>query len=125
MNLHGVVIGAISAVNPCSNATVKVSTGYTVAADGTQVPKYTKQFGSVQVQSLTAKELEHVTSLNLQAVTKKLYAYGALNGLVRAAKQGGDLVDVDGVSYLVVHVFEDWPDWCAVGLKEQLEVPCS
>lgn len=124
MNLHGCVIGAISAVNPCSIATVKVSTGYTISPDGTQVPKYVKQAGSVQVQSLTAKELEHVASLNLQAVTKKMYAFGAISGIVRTAAKGGDIIEVDGVTYLAVHVFEDWPDWCAVGLKEQLEVPC-
>jgi hypothetical protein len=128
LNLHGVVIGAISAVNPQSWVTVKVNDGYTVAADGTQVPKYIKESGFVEIQSLSAKEIEHLASTNLQAVTKKLYAYGAINGIVRRAALGGDIIEAGSITYLVVHVFEDWDSdggWCAVGLKEQLEAACS
>ena len=42
MNLHGIVSGAISAVNPLIFATLFVSTGYTTGGDGTQISTYSE-----------------------------------------------------------------------------------
>lgn len=40
MNLHGVVSGAIGAVNPFVPGTIQISTGYSTSASGKRVPSY-------------------------------------------------------------------------------------
>ena len=37
MNLHGIVSGAIGAINPKTELILRVSTGYATAADGARV----------------------------------------------------------------------------------------
>lgn len=120
MNLHGVVTPAISAVNPPSYVTIEKSIGYTTDVDGTQIPQYCIYKGNVNVQALAAHELAHLNSLNIQSVTHKLYAFGNLNSVVRDAAEGGDLLNINGDLWKVVHVFEAWADWCAVGIKRQV-----
>ena len=120
MNLHGIVTPAVSAVNPPQRARVRYSDGYTVDTDGTQIPKYCEFTVDLQVQALTAKELQHLAEMNIQGVTHKIYAYGQLNSVIRDLQKGGDLVTLDCGDWKVVHVFESWPDWSAVGVKRQV-----
>lgn len=120
MNLHSVVSGAIATVNPPTEVTVQQSTGYTVSADGTQVPVFTPVAADLQVHALGAHELEHLANLNIQGVMRKLYAYGSLNGVIRNAQEGGDLIQWNAMTWKVVHVFETWPDWSAVAIKQQV-----
>ena len=121
MNLHQIVSGAIGAVNPFVPVTVRVSTGYTVAADGSQVPAYAAdQTVSAQVQSLSYNDIQHLDALNIQGVRSAIYLNGQLSGLVRPENKGGDLVVFgDGTVYLVAVVLENWPDWCKVAVTLQ------
>lgn len=119
MNLHGIAAPLIGAVNPFIEATLLKSTGYTVNASYEQVPGYAApEVVRAQVQPLTWRDLEHVDGLNLQGTRRKIYLYGRADGQVRVSEKGGDLVTIaSGVNagtWLVVYVFEQWPDWCAV-----------
>jgi hypothetical protein len=114
VNLHGLAVGVISAVNPLEQIVVLRSTGQTTQPDGKRVPQYadpTPVFA--QVQSLTADDLRQIDGLNLQGVKRAIYINGRTDGIIRRDQKGGDLViRSDGVTWLNVHVLEYWPDWC-------------
>ncbi len=122
MNLHSIVSGAIGAINPFQMASVMYSSGYTTSADGKQIPAYvTVQGVSVQVQALTAKEIEHLDSLNIQGVMKALYLNGNSQGVVRPLGQGGDLFMLASGTWLVTTVLETWDTgWCKVAVTQQM-----
>lgn len=118
MNLHQLVRGAISAVNPDTLAVIQTSTGYTTAANGQQQPTYATTYNvTVQVQGLTAPELDHVDSLNIQGTLRGFWINGNVQGTVRSLGKGGDILTMaNGSTWLVVHVLETWDSagWCHV-----------
>lgn len=121
MNLHGIASRVVSAVNPMIPVTVKVSTGYTTSADGTQVPSYSTINTTGQVQMMSGKDLRQLEGLNVQGVTEKAYLNGNYEGVFRVLGKGGDLLVFGGRTYLVMAVLERWPDWCCVALTMQLD----
>lgn len=128
MNLHGLAIGAISAVNPQIPVSVKVSTGYTTVPGGRQVPNYATPYTVPgQVQSLTFKDLHQLDGLNLNGTKRAIYLFGRFDGVVRSLMKGGDLVTVTGGVnagvWLVCLVLEQWPNWCKVAVVLQDESP--
>jgi hypothetical protein len=122
MNLHGIVSGAIGAINPnITNATVNYSNGYTIAAGGKQIPAYTTVTGvKIQVQALTGKEILQTQGLNLQGVVRAIYLYGDTQGAVRVSSKGGDLILFNGQTWLTATVLETWPDWSKVAATLQV-----
>jgi len=124
MNLHSIVAPIIAAVNPMISATWQQSDGtYTTSASGQRTPNYTTT-GNVQlqVQALSARDLAHLDGLNIQNVTRKVWANGSLQGVNRTTGQGGDLLTFNGSTYLVTIVFETWDQdgpWCSAGLTLQ------
>ncbi len=124
MNLHGIVRGTVTAVNPDLTVTLKQSTGYTTSADGTQVPAYSTTTGvHAQIQALSGKDLRQIDGMNLQGSLAAFYLYGAISGVVRASQEGGDLITVASGAYagtwLVTITLEQWSDggpasWCKV-----------
>ena len=122
MNLHAIVSGAVSAVNPSALVTVRVSAGYTIAADGTQVPSYTT-FSNVpaQIQALSYTDLMKMGGLNIEGIRRAIYLNGNIEGVDRAAIKGGDLItEPDGTVWLVAMVLEAWPDWSKVCCTKQV-----
>lgn len=120
MNLHGIVRGAIDAVNPHLPVTIKQSTGYATNPDGSQVPTYALVSTTGQKQALTGADILRLNSLNVQGVSEKMYLDGNYEGLIRATGKGGDLITFNGQTYLVAAVLERWPDWCCVALTMQV-----
>lgn len=114
MNLHGIVSGAISTVNPPEKIGILRSTGYTTLPNGKQVPQYASpSFVFAQVQSLTYNDLTQISGLNIQGVRRAVYINGETDGVIRRDQKGGDLIiRQDGKTWLNVHVLEYWPDWC-------------
>lgn len=115
MDLHIIASGVICAVNPMTSALLIASNGYTTGPDGTQAETYAPpvtQF--IQIQDLSAQELIHLSSLNIQGNLQKIYMDGQWNGIVRPRGQGGDLLIYGGQNWLIVHVLEQWPDWTSV-----------
>lgn len=121
MNLHGIVSGAISAVNPPQSASLYRSAGYTTLPDGRQQPKYAPPATvNAQVQDLSQKDLAQLASMNVQGSQRVAYLNGSLFGLVRVESKGGDLLTMaDGHTWLVTAVLEQWADWCKVALTLQ------
>lgn len=123
MNLHALVRGAITAVNPDILGTWRKSTGATTAATGKRTPTFTDTPNvGLQVQAAAGDDLQHIDFMNQQGVYRKVYAYGDIEGIVRPDLKGGDLLlfAFNGVvrNWLVVEVLETWqPDttgWCCV-----------
>lgn len=127
MNLHAIVSSAIGVVNPSVICTVRISTGYTVAADGTQLPTYKSTDNvPVQVQALTYTDLMKMGSLNIQGTRRKGYFNGNVEGLNRAAMKGGDLVVMPDLptfpgptTWLIAQVLEHFEGWTSVSLTLQ------
>lgn len=120
MNLHSIVRGAITSVNPDICATLLRSNGYVTGADGKQVPVFLSFSGRIQVQGVSGKDLEHTDYLNIQGVLRTVYLVGNWAGVVRADQKGGDIMkfpQVPGAAvqdWRVVSIKETWPNWCSV-----------
>lgn len=127
MNLHAIVSPAIGIVNPPVFCTVRISSGYTISADGTQVPAYsTADDVPVQVQAMTYTDLMQMDSLNIQGTRRKGYFYGNIEGLNRSAMKGGDIVIMPNLPtfpgptlWLVATVLEHFEGWTSVALTLQ------
>lgn len=115
MNLHGIVSGAINAVNPFVTVAVSYSTGYATDSNYVQVPTYETFPAKAQIQALSGKDLRQVEGLNLQGTVRAIYFYGDVEAIVRVLRKGGDMItDSDNNAWLVNQVLETWPDWCKV-----------
>lgn len=121
MNLNALVGPLVGNVNPSISITVQKSTGYTIAADGTQQPTYTTSTVTGQVQPLSEQDLKRLEGLNAQDVTYKVFLNGDFEGVFRKTGRGGDLLSWGGNTYLVTAVIERWPDWTAVGVTLQMD----
>jgi hypothetical protein len=120
MNLHNLVRGTITAVNPDIPVTVVPSTGSTENAAGRIVPAYgAPVITSGQKQPVTGREIERFQQQNIQGVTCKMHLNGNYEGLFRVLGKGGDLLQFGGQTYLVASVMERWPDWCCLALTLQ------
>ncbi len=118
MNLHAIVAPIVAVVNPMLPVTLQVSTGSTLSPDGTRAPTYAAPVTvQAQVQSLTFRDITQISGLNLQGDRRAFYLLGDIEGLVRPANKGGDLITFpDGTVWLVALVLEAWG---ATGTSEQ------
>jgi hypothetical protein len=126
MNLHALVRGTITAINPDRTISLKRSNGYTTSANGKQVPTYAATVSGVaQIQALSGGDLRHMNNLNITGIMRKVYLYGNWMGIIRTDKTGGDVLTFPQVpggadqDWNVVSVFETWDTWCAVGVVLQ------
>lgn len=124
MNLQQITASIISSINPTQPVTVYLSTGPgPTQPDGSRPPTYEDPFiASAQVQPITTGDLRKLDALNIQGVNQKVYLTGALRGIQRVNKLGGDLIVLkDGTTYLVKAVLEGWTNvgWCSVAVVLQ------
>lgn len=126
MNLHSIVAGAIGAINPFVPATLKRSTGYVTAPDGSRTPQFALYYVSAQLQELTQADLKHLEGLGVQGAQYAAYFNGSAAGTIRAQQRGGDLlvfapgVLEEGTTWLVTAVLEKWlPGWVKVAITLQ------
>lgn len=135
LNLHAIVAPYIAVVNPMAPVTIQFSTGYTTAADGTQIPTYSAPLSmQAQIQALTFGDLRQVDGLNLNGTRRGIYLYGDVQGVVRVARKGGDLITFVGAAggfpsgsvWLVALALETWNGadggWCKVAATLQDDV---
>lgn len=131
LNLHTVVRGAITSVNPDTAAVWRSSTGYTTADDGAQTATYAESDVTIQVQAAGTQTLRHAEMQNIQGVMRDVYMWGNTQGVVRPDAKGGDLLVFPGVrgggvaqTWLVFAVMGTWaPDgtgFCKLGVVLQL-----
>lgn len=122
LNLHGLVRGAITSVNPDTAVTVRFSTGAALQPNRSRVPTYSAPVPmTAQVQSLSTGDLRQLDGLNIQGSTRKAYFYGSVDVVSRLRQTGGDLVTLPDGVYLTTAVLERWPDWCCVALTLQMD----
>ena len=116
MNLHGIVTGYISVVNPTQFYVYRQSTGYVTDANFTQQPQYAPGVTvQCQVQPRSVAGLHAIGGVNLTGVSQKMYLNGDQEGIVRSMVRGGDLfTDPTGAVWLVTNTVENWPDWTGI-----------
>lgn len=120
MNVYAIANSVIQSANQDIDAVWLRSTGYTTDAAGRRTNASQRNTVRIQVQGLSAGELAHTDGLNIQGVRRAVYMFGNLQGVVRADKQGGDILqfpEIPGQSakdWRVVHVLETWPEWSKV-----------
>lgn len=125
MNLHGIVAPYIGAVNPLIPVVLQISTGHgAINPDGTETPQYSAPIPVTgQVQPISTPDLQQLDGVNLGGVRWKIYLYGAVNGIVRPERKGGDLITISTGphrgKWLVVQVLEQWPDWVCAAIVQQ------
>lgn len=121
LNLHGIVRGAITSVNSDQTLAYEESTGSTIGAGFKPAPGYAAvQQIRGQVQALSWKDLQQLDGINMNGERRAIYLYGAINGVVRPAAKGGDLLtDSDENVWLVVQNLEQWPFHCKVAVTLQ------
>ncbi len=98
-------------------------TGY-ASVDYNRKPSYASPIAIViQTQALSEKEIEHLDALNLSDATRAVYANRELTCVDRKDQTGGDLLDFDNDTWLVIAVLEGWSStagWCKVAVAKQL-----
>jgi hypothetical protein len=124
LNVFSIANRAISVINPHRRAKLRRAAGYTIAADGTQIPRY-DEIGEmlVNVQSVSTSDLMKADGLNLQGNKSAVYLVGDWNGIIRADQTGGDILILDGYEWLVTLVLESWPEWTKVLVTQQSPKP--
>lgn len=127
MNLHSMVRGAITTVNPDISATLIRSTGY-AKVNFEQVPTYSSEPVTIQVQGVKPSTLLHMDNLNIQGVLRQVHMYGNTSGVIRVDSKGGDILNFpqatggQNYSWKVVAVLETFPDWCSLIVQLQNEL---
>ena len=124
MNLHGIVRGAITTVNPDITAVLARSTGYTDDGIGQQVPTYSSSQVPANIQASTFKDLQQVDAINQNGELRSAYLFGVSHAVVRSLEKGGDtltFLDEDATysEWLVVKVLEQWSNWVKVAITRQ------
>lgn len=120
MNLHGIVSGAVGAVNPQTKAMLSISAGYVTSPDGTQLPAYLRPKPVLlQIQALTGPDLKQLDNLNIQGSTQAVYVSGDVEGVVKPDGKGGDLLVFNHQIWLTTAVLERWPDWVKIAVLRQ------
>lgn len=129
MNLHGVVRGAINSVNPnqqiswlkYQQATTDPNTGITTPVYAAAQPIW------AQIQPLPTDQLAQMEQLNIQGVLREVRMKGAVASAVREDGTGGDMLQFPEVpggpsrTWLVMLVPEQWPTWCTVVVRLQVD----
>lgn len=122
MNLHGIVRGAITRINPDVPGTFMVNTGSSTLPGGKKTQSYTNVDVMVQLQELSSTDLKQVDAVNIQGILRSAYVTGNFNGINRPEQKGGDFLMVGDQKWLVVKVAELWPDWCRLIINLQRSV---
>lgn len=125
MNLHNMVAGAVSIVNPIITGSIQRSTGYTTSGSGKRTPTYAAAVPvQIQMQALQYNDLIQLDGLNIQGERHAMYLNGNWDGVVREDGTGGDLITLpNGTVWLVVLVLENWADldgWTKVAVTRQM-----
>jgi hypothetical protein len=119
VNLNAIVSGAIGTVNPRITVAVQISTGYVTGSDGKRTPSYAKAISLIaQWQPIQYNDIVMADSMNIQGTRRKVWLNGKVDGLVRSANQGGDLITTsDGEVWKIAFISEQWtentmgPNW--------------
>lgn len=125
MNLRGIANSIITSVNPNHEAVLKINSGYTVDDEGNQIPNLTETPITIQPQSISTADLEHLNLISQQGQFMYAYANGQISALRRALGKGSERIvftpygEDDPAEWIVKQVIESYPDWVKVLLWRQ------
>ncbi|PHM61191.1 hypothetical protein [Xenorhabdus ishibashii] len=125
MNVRGIANSLITAVNPNTNAVLLTNDGYTITDSGKQIPKYTEHEITVQLQSLSTQDLEHLGVINQQGQFIYAYTRGQISAIRRTKQKGSDRIkftaygENEESEWNVTKVIESYPTWVKVLLWRQ------
>lgn len=135
LNLHDIVRGAITTVNPDVLGLWRESSGASVGSDYRQSPSYSYHPDvRMQVQALSGKELQHPALISEQGVKRGVYMYGTVQGVSKPQAKGGDILQFPMVDngpalvWLVVTELEQWNPagaWTKVAVVLQTDAPVN
>ncbi|PIT41810.1 hypothetical protein, partial [Snodgrassella alvi] len=92
MNLRAMANGVITGVNPDQKAVLRVNTGNAVDDAGRIIPAFTEKPISIQLQSISTADLEHLNLINQQGQFIYAYVSGQLAAIRRAQGKGAERV---------------------------------
>ena len=125
MNLSGLANSVISGVNPNQKAVLKINTGSTVDDSGKVNPCFTEQPITIQPQSLSTADLDHLNLINQQGQFMYAYITGQISAIRRSQGKGAEHVmftaygENEPSDWVVKQVVESYPQWCKVLLWRQ------
>ena len=129
LNLFGIAGRMTGAVNPCIPAALYASDGVQDTPSGEVVPKYTVARIWIEVQAVTAQDLQQVENLSQQGDMRGVYIRGGIKALNRPLQYGGDFIKFYNSYWKVTQSLEEWGDaeWCKVAVTRQISPPlvCS
>lgn len=108
------------AVNENTEATLRVSNGYTISPSGKQIPSYIEQKRVLQTQSMDVEDLAHLGFASQQGQFMVAYADGMIPAIRRGMQLGTTMIvlkpygeDVATI-WQVKKVIESYNDWVKV-----------
>ena len=116
------------AVNENIEAILKVSDGYDVTPDGTQVPIFVEQTKVLQTQSMDVEDLAHLGFANQQGQFMLAYADGMIPAIRRGMQKGTTLIVLNpygedvATIWQVKKVVESYNDWVKVLIQNTEEI---
>lgn len=125
MNLSGIANSVISGVNPNQKAALKINTGSTVDDSGKVKPCFTEQPITIQPQSLSTADLDHLNLINQQGQFMYAYITGQISAIRRSQGKGAEHVmftaygENEPSDWVVKQVVESYATWCKVLLWRQ------
>lgn len=114
MNLHQIVRGSISSVNPETYVKIKKFKSFTIDETGKVKNEYSTYLPELiiptfaQIQPVRSEDLEHIANYNSANIYKKMFINGTENGLSQALNTNGDLVVIEGIIWKIVEVVGLW-----------------
>lgn len=125
IKVRAIANSAIQVVNKNLPATLIANEGFEIIPGGKQVPKFASYEISVQMQSLSTQDLEHLGVINQQGEFIYCYARGQIEAIRRAKDKGADKINFvaygesEPSEWLVTKVIESYPSWVKVLLWRQ------
>lgn len=125
IKVRAIANSAIQVVNKNLPATLIANEGFEIIPGGKQVPKFVSYEISVQMQSLSTQDLEHLGVVNQQGEFIYCYVRGQIEAIRRAKDKGADKIsfvaygESEPSEWLVTKVIESYPSWVKVLLWRQ------
>lgn len=124
MNLFRAVSPLVSVVQPPVPAVLRRSIGYVIGSGRQQVPQYAPgENVFIQVHALTeythGADLKQMDGLNVQGTSRAVFIDGHILTASRPDGTGGDLLEFNGGTWLVIRLLEPWGTWTRAAVTLQ------
>lgn len=108
MNLHQVVRGAITGINPDQTITLKKFSSEVTDEYGIVANTYIESSVIAQVQPVSGEKLIHINNFNSSNTYQRVFLNGQQSGLSTPLDTNGDLFIIDGKTWLIVEAPQQW-----------------